>query len=136
MIKPGVFVYFGLMDNRTKISFLLYALVLLGTPGNMDAVPVHDGSESVNSGHDRSSSVYPVGQPKLFCIHRQGNSAINLVRNLPAPNAKNDHQDFKGSGLLRELPIRCAVAAAIHSSRKIVPGLSIRDLLFPFHHFL
>jgi hypothetical protein len=85
---------------------------------------------------EQHSVVFPEKQPQLFAIHRQGQSAINHLRNTPAPNAKNNNQEVTNPGLLTEKPIRRAVTLSLVYSRHIDQSLTIRELLFPFHHFL
>jgi hypothetical protein len=84
----------------------------------------------------QQSTFFPVSTPKLFGIHRQGCSAVNLVRIPPLPNVKNKDDVNPNPGLLSEIAIRTAVSLYLCYSKGIDQNLTIRELLFPFHHFL
>jgi hypothetical protein len=125
------------MTRLHNISFIFVAAVLF--------FGVSKTAESADLNHDRDfgvgetqqqSTIFPASSPELFAIHRQGRSAVNLLRILPVPNAKNNDNENPNPGLLSEIPIRRAVSLYLCFSRDIDQSLSIRELLFPFHHFL
>jgi hypothetical protein len=125
------------MIRITNISFLLFAVALF-LVNTATATPVdskHD-VEYTSEGNPQSSSVFPENRPDLFAIHRQGRSVVNLIRTLPVPNAKNNDQEIDKPGLLSEIPIRRAVSIYLYYSRDLDQSLTIRELIFPFHHFL
>lgn len=125
------------MARKYYILFLL--CILLSAIGIADSAATDSAnhySEYQNEEREQQSSVYPEKRPQLFAIHRQGQSAVNHLRNIPAPNAKNTDQEVTNPGLYSEVPIRRAVTLSLFYSKHIEPGLTIRKLLFPFHHFL
>jgi hypothetical protein len=147
------------MVQLNKLSFLFVAAVLFfGIPVTADAAgPNHDAG-SVNhdavvlnydagglnhdadsrlAESDQQAAVDPAGTPELFGMHRHGTDAVDLVRALTLPNAKmSTDEEGPDPGLLSEKLLRRTVSIYLCYSRTIHQSLSIRELLFPFHHFL
>jgi hypothetical protein len=116
-------------------SFFVVTVMLFSiTETAISADSNHEGEYI--SEEKQESSVYPENGPELFGVHRQARSAVNLIRILPVPNAKNNDQGAWKLSLLAEIPIRRAVTVYLYYSRDLDQSLSIRELLFPFHHFL
>jgi hypothetical protein len=120
-----------------KISFTLFAALLLfgfsktAQGGDLDRDIDHHPAES-----QHHSAIFPENKPELFGIHRQGRSVVNLIRILPAPNAKNKDNDNTKPELASENSIRRSVSVYLIISKDIHQSLTVRELLFPFHHFL
>jgi hypothetical protein len=154
------------MVQLHKLSFLFVAVVLFfGIPETAGAAGLNHGATDLNHGTaglnhaaaglnhaaaglnheadsgpaetEQQSAVIPAGTPELFGMHRQGTNAVDLVRVLTLPNAKlSTDEEGPDPGLLSETPLRHAVSIYLCFSRTIHQSLSIRELLFPFHHFL
>jgi len=90
----------------------------------------------ISEENQQNSSIFPEKRPELLGIQRQGRSFVNLIRILPVPNAKNNDQETVKLGILSEIPISSAVSTYLFCSRTLYHSLTIREILFPFHHFL
>lgn len=125
------------MIRLHNISFLFVVAVLFfGITETASSAYSNHEAEYTSEENQQSSSVFPEDRPEIFGLHRQGRSAVNLIRTLPVPNAKNNDQETAKPGLLSEIPIRRAVSVYLYYSRDLDQSLTIRELLFPFHHFL
>jgi hypothetical protein len=125
------------MVRLQHISFFFAAFVLFFgiTETAISADSKYD-VENISETSHQSSFVFPQTRPNLFGIHRQGRSAVNLLRILPAPNAKNNEQIIAKPNFFSEIQIRRAVTVYLYYSRDLDQSLTIRELLFPFHYFL
>lgn len=125
------------MTQLHKISLLFFAAVLIfGISKTDESADLNHESDFGVVETQQQSTIFPTSKPELFGIHRQGRSVVNLLRILPVPNAKNNDNDKPNPGLHSEVPIRRAVSIYLCFSRDINQSLTIRELLFPFHHFL
>tara|TARA_R100001143_G_scaffold63387_1_gene70090 strand:- start:27079 stop:27501 length:423 start_codon:yes stop_codon:yes gene_type:complete len=128
---------FKQMTHLLKISCLFVVAVLFigitTTAESADLYHVHDFSLGESN---QQSEIIPISTPELYGINRQGPSAVNLLRILPVTNAKNNNNEIPNLGLFSEIPIRRAVSIYLSFSKDINQSLTIRELLFPFHHFL
>jgi hypothetical protein len=126
------------MVQLNKISLLFVAAVLFfGISQTAEAAGLNHKGDFRLAETEQQSTVYPDEKPELFGIQRQGSSAVELVRVLSVPNAKKSSDDENPNpGLLSEIPLRRAVSIYLCFSGTIHQSLSIRELLFPFHHFL
>lgn len=125
-----------MMKSLLKIPFLLTVVLACGLAEPAYASASQGTSEYKSSGSEQDSSVYPDNGPNLYCIHHQGKTAVNLLRQIPVPNAENDPRHFKTPDYHIEAPISHAVSEYLSFARNIERSLTIRELLFPFHHFL
>ena len=126
------------MVQLKKIAFLFVAAVLFfGISQTAEAAGLNHEGVSGPGESEQQSTVFPQDKPDLFGIQRQGRSVISLLRVLPVPNAKkNSDDESPNPGLLTEIPLRRSVSIYLCFSGTIHQSLSIRELLFPFHHFL
>lgn len=124
------------MNREKTILFLLFFFVT--------AICLAVMGESVHSRHEilfyaeqseQQSSIFSEKRPQVFAIQRQGQSAVNYLRNSPVTNAKTNHQEARNSCLYSDLPVRRAVTISLFISRYSDHGLSVRELIFPFHYF-
>lgn len=130
-------VYLKSMVRFYKISLLFTVAVLcFGLSKTAQSADLYHDGEIALVKTQQQSTIIPASTPELIGVHRQGRSALNLLRILPAPNAKNNDNDIPKLGLLAEIPIHRAVSIYLCFSRDINQSLTIRELLFPFHHFL
>lgn len=125
------------MVRKQSILFLLFTtLSVYGIADTATTASANHYSVYPSVEKERQSSVSPEKRPQLFAIHRQGQSAVNQLRNIPSRKAKNKKQKETTTGLFAETSIRRAVNLSLIDSSQIDPGLTNRELLFPFHHFL
>jgi len=131
-------VYLNTMDRLHKIKISLFVVVVLcfGISKTSNSTDLNHESDFEVEQTQQQSTIFPASTPELYGIHRQGKSAVNLLRVLLVPNAKTNDNDNPNPGVLSEIPIRRAVSIYLYFSRDINQSLTIRELLFPFHHFL
>jgi hypothetical protein len=125
------------MTRLRNISFIFVAAVLFfGISKTAESSDLNHESDFGVGEAQQQSTIFPASSPELYAIHRQGRSAVNLLKILLLPNAKNNDNNNPNPGLLSEILIRRAVSLYLCFSKDIDQSLTIRELLFPFHHFL
>lgn len=125
------------MTRLLKIIFLFVVAVLfIGYSNTAKASVLNHESDFRVGKTQHQSTIIPVNNPELYGINRLGKSAVDLLRIPPVPNTKKDSEETSRSGILSETPIRRAVSIYLNYSKDLNQSLTIRELLFPFHHFL
>lgn len=125
------------MARLHKILFLFVAAVLfIGYSNTAKASDTNHESDFWVGETQHQSTIIPASKPELFGIHQQGKSAVNFLRIPHVTNSIKDSNEGSSSGNLLETPIRRAVSIYLSFSKDINQSLTIRELLFPFHHFL
>jgi hypothetical protein len=124
------------MIRLQNILFLLVAVVLyFGTTETATSVDSKHGVQYSSVSNPQPSTIFPEKRPELFGLHRQGRSVVNLIRTLPVPNAKSNDQETAKSPLITEISIRLSISVYLIHSRDLDQSLTIKELLFPYHHF-
>lgn len=125
------------MVKLHKISFLFVAAVLFfGFFKTAEASVFDHESDFEVVKTDQESTIFPISNPELVGIQRQGISVVHILRIPQAQNTKKISNEDSNSGLLIETSLIPAESIYLSFSKEIDPSLTIRELLFPFHHFL
>jgi hypothetical protein len=117
------------MGNLSKITSLLLSFLLLYT-----SIKVNLYTSPTPTADTEIVSAFTEGKPNLFCLSRQTESAItfNLSLNLDTTDRANDHSQ---TGYYFEQKLANVASKYLFYIRAICPGLSIKDIIFPFHYF-
>ena len=71
----------------------------------------------------------------LFCVPVESVNMVTSIVNLRIPTFKNQSNDFSVNTLIFDLKMVDVVRHYLVSSNQILPGLTIRDQIYPFHYF-
>jgi hypothetical protein len=126
------------MVQLHKIILLFVAAVsFFGTPKTAESANLNHEAGLDYAVSEQNSAIFSSGKPEIIGIHQQGRTIITLIRVVPVPNAKKSTDEGSTNPeLLSEIPLRRSVSIYLCFSGFIHQSLSIRELLFPFHHFL
>lgn len=100
------------------------------------ADPAHSGHLERHPDKRHHPAVDPDHVRFLFALQRHAQPLSNLLRHLPTPWSESDTKPVTSPGHPTEVRIRYYVTATIASSETIHLSQTVRELLFPFHHFL
>lgn len=125
-----------MVKNILNKSLFGFAVILFFgiTDAVISATPSGDaGFTTVENKHD--SSIRPGSRPALFGIQQSGVNLLQLLRNHPVPNAKDDPEDSDSPDAIFAKTVPISVPLYLKLSRNIDRSQSKRGLLFPFHFF-
>jgi hypothetical protein len=91
---------------------------------------------SVSTENQLPSNIYSGNRPDLFGIHNQDRGSVNLLRIFPLPIGKSSEDRTTKTDLISELKHRQAISVYLFYSKDFDRSLTLKKLLFPFHHFL
>jgi hypothetical protein len=131
-----LFVAAVLLSGLSATAASATAATAAASPTATSALPVHEGAFGFTQ-FEPESPHFPTGRPEGLGNQRQGRSLVDLVRVLTLPNAKEGSVDERtGPRWVSENRQRRALSICLRYSGTLHQSLSIRELLFPFHHFL
>lgn len=121
------------MGKLSKLAILLYAVLLsVVSIGTANYEPFSPYQETTNG----RSSFFSEGSQSPFCLFSSAEQLVHPVSNYPIPHSKIHSNSFAGGSFSFEVRIQGVASQYLLHAKEIYPSLSIRELLFPFHHFL
>ncbi|MEX0608141.1 MAG: hypothetical protein WD016_04445 [Balneolaceae bacterium] len=122
------------MLKSQKILSLLFAAIVFGFAISGTAGAIGTADDSIYQ-QVPEPAIYQTTGIHVFGIQEKSESRVHLAREIPLFKTANP-QDNSFHGLCFERSIQRAAAEYLAESQLIVPGLTLNELLFPFHHFL
>ncbi|PIQ27453.1 MAG: hypothetical protein COW63_16170 [Bacteroidetes bacterium CG18_big_fil_WC_8_21_14_2_50_41_14] len=123
------------MKIRLKIvGFLLLAILWYqGLVVNSQDTLFHSSLQNTQS--ESVFSFFSGNTFDLFCVPVVSVNMVTSIVNLPIPTFKNQSNDFSVNTLIFDLKMVDVVRHYLVCSIQILPGLTIREQIYPFHYF-
>jgi hypothetical protein len=90
--------------------------------------------------HHAEKAKVPTASPSsrayLNSIYPPGESGVNISNSQPRTNSETESRDDSYNFIVLNTVVQSYAASYLTGSDAIEPGLSIKELIFPFHSFL
>lgn len=123
------------MSNFLRLTVLLFTCVLSLSISKEDLS--NPGTEKVQLSHQEEGNFYFSGSRhhKAFGLHQLTEVVVNAVNHLPAPQKKKFPNDSFGSSFSYEVRLQDVAPQFLYSVQEVACGLTVSDIIFPFHYF-
>lgn len=123
------------MGKLSKLIVLLFAIVLSYVSTSTAFVGKASNLKQLESDDASAASVFSGNSLNAFCLFGSGEHVANPANNFPTPNSKKYSNGFLGSTFSFEAKILNLASQYLLHAKEINLGLTIRDIIFPFHYF-
>lgn len=124
------------MKRGSEILLLVFTFAISSFTAHAADFTHSNEAEIQHADQAKSSSTYPSSQADLYSVYPQGESGANLLNTRSKTNSENESQDDSLDKLTLKSSFRLYPHSYLMFCVAIEPGLSIKELIFPFHSFL
>lgn len=124
------------MRSYSRFSVLVFTLLLscLSISGGRQEMLRYSLATSHTADQLPQASLSENQPHNVWGLH-QGELVVGTVNSLPAPASKFNAGGFLSSAFSLEARIQHLNAGYLGIAKALVPGLSVRTIIFPFHYF-
>lgn len=123
------------MSNFLRLTVLLFSCMLSLSISKEDFSK--PDTAKVQSTEQEEDNFYFSGSRnyKAFGLHQLTEVIVNGVNHLPAPQKKKYPNDSFGSSFSYEIRLQDVSSHYFYPLQEIACGLTVSDIIFPFHYF-